>query len=113
MKNNRHLHTAEIFGIKEQCEKLERELLAIDGVTDIDIDLDGFYDDLGQVIFLARYEIPSEEPYDSWFFKYTRIKTEIIEICKNNDLYPSGDRIEDYGAHFYLVRQCGKEWRIK
>ena len=106
MKDNRHLQTAIRYGVKEQCEKLETELLAIDGVTDIDFDLDGFYDDLGQVIFLAEYDL-------GYLASRTPITQAIIEVCKNNDLYPSGDSIEDYGAHLYFVRTCGKEWKTK
>lgn len=111
MKNDRHLRTAEQYGIKEQCEKLEQELLNIDGVTNIEFDLDGFYDNLGQVIFLAKYEIDDRCASDlEYFNQRTYIMQSIIEVCKNNDLYYSGDKIEDYGAHFYFVRRCGKVW---
>ena len=113
MKDNRHLRTAEQYGIKEQCEKLERELLAIDGVTDIDFYLDGFYDNIRYVIFVARYDVASDLPYDTYFSKMRRIKQTIIDVCRDNDLYPTGDSIEDYGAHFYFVRRCGREWKIK
>lgn len=108
MKNDRHLRTAEQYGIKEQCEKLEQELLNIDGVTDIDFDLDGFYDDMWYVIFLAKYEI---NDYNNYFEDKTRIKRQIIDICTKHDLYPSGDPIEDYGQHLYFVRKCGKVWK--
>lgn len=110
MKDDRHLRTAEQYGIKEQCEKLEQELLNIDGVTNIDFDLDGFYDDLGQVIFLAKYEIDDNKSY---FAERIRIKSKIADICTLHGLYPSGDLIEDYGHHFYFVRKCGKVWEIK
>lgn len=113
MKDNRHLQIAIQYGIKEQCEKLEKELLAIDGVTDIDFDLYGFYDNLNQVIFLAKYDVPSDLPYQTYFSEMRRIKETISAVCKDNDLYPSGDAIEDYGAHFYFVRRCGKEWKTK
>lgn len=106
MKDNRHLHTAEQYGIKEKCERLETELLTIEGVTDIDFDLDGFYDNMEQVIFLAEYD-------HAYWDETGRIKQSIINVCKGNDLYPSGDAIEDYGAHLYFVRKCGKEWLTK
>ena len=110
MKDNRHLRTAITYGIKEQCEKLEAELLNIDGVTDIDFDLDGFYDNLGQIIFLAKYEIDNSKNY---FAEKIRIKSKIADICTLHGLYPSGDLIEDYGQHFYFVRTCGKVWDTK
>lgn len=113
MKDNRHLRTAVTYGIKEQCEKLETELLTIDGVTDIDFYLDSFYDNIRYVIFVARYDVASELPYETYFSEMRRIKQAIIDICTNNDLHPTGDAIEDYGHHFYFVRRCGKEWKTK
>lgn len=104
MKDNRHLKTAIQYGIKEQCEKLEKDLLSIDGIIDIDFDLDGFYDNLGQVIFLAKYDAGTS------FYEKIRLKSKIIDICTLHGLYPSGDLIEDYGHHFYFVRNCGKVW---
>lgn len=107
MKDDRHLKTAIQYGIKEQCERLEKELLSIDGVTNIEFDLDGFYDDLGEVIFLAKYEVNN----DNYFSEKIRIKSKIVDICTLHGLYPSGDLIEDYGQHLYFVRKCGNVWR--
>ena len=104
MKDNRHLHIAEQYGIKEQCEKPEIELLTIDGVTNIDFDLYGYYDNLNHVIILVKYNL-------GYLDSRTPITQAIIEACTNNDLYPSGDSIEDYGAHLYFVRRCGKTWK--
>lgn len=64
----------------------------------------GFYDNLNQVVILAKYEL-------GYLDSRTPITQAIIEVCKNNDLYPSGDSIEDYGAHLYFVRRCGKTWK--
>lgn len=50
--------TAETFGILEKVEKLERDLLKVNGVTEVDFDLDNLHDGLKQVIFLTRYDIP-------------------------------------------------------
>lgn len=50
----RELRTAIKFNIVDKVEKLENELLKIEGVTEIDFDLDGFYDDMHQVIFFDK-----------------------------------------------------------
>ena len=40
-------------------------MLKIPGVVDVEFDLDGFYDDLHQVIFLTKYDLHPERP-DYW-----------------------------------------------
>ena len=39
----RTLNTAKEFSILDKVEKLQEELLNIDGVIEVDFDLDGFY----------------------------------------------------------------------
>ena len=62
MLNERNRKTAERFGILSMVEKLTAELMALDGVEDVDFDLDGFYDNIPYVIFLPKYRITGE-PY--------------------------------------------------
>lgn len=107
--DNKTRRTAEKFGILERIEKLEENLLSIENVTEVIFDIDGFYDDLNEVVFLTKYDIPS---YDG---KYFETKVDIIkkvfEIVEANDLTKTEDPIEDYGAHLYFVTACRKAWK--
>ena len=42
MLDERQRKTAERFGLTEKIEKLQRELLEIEYIEDVDFDLDGF-----------------------------------------------------------------------
>nr|DAQ92813.1 MAG TPA: hypothetical protein [Caudoviricetes sp.] len=57
--NDRTTATDARFGISEQCAALERDLLTLPGVVKVEFDLDGFYDNLRQVIFLVKFDIPA------------------------------------------------------
>lgn len=56
--NDRTAATAARFGISEQCAALQRDLLTLPGAVEVEFDLDGFYDNLREVIFLVKFEIP-------------------------------------------------------
>lgn len=106
MLNERNRKTAEIHGILPLIEKLQADLLALEGVEDVDFDLDGFWDNIPYVIFLPKYNIPSGDDY----FKRRRILlTKILYEAQNNGLYRTEDSIEDYGQHFYIVTELRKE----
>lgn len=98
--------TAERFFIVDRVERLEHELLAIDGVSDVDFDLDGFYDNLNQVIFLTKYNVYGTD----WDYHKRRIISDVLTVADKNGLKRSGDAIEDYGEHFYFVFHCN--WKI-
>ena len=51
--NDETTRIAERYGITEKCASLERDLLSIDGVTSVEFDLNGFLDDIHQVIVLV------------------------------------------------------------
>ena len=108
MKNDRQAETARRFGILADCEKLERELLEIPGVTSVEFDLDDFYDDLGQFNFLVGYDIDVSDPH--YYDKRIEMLQSVILCAYENGLGPSGDRIEDYGQHYYIVRRIMKGW---
>lgn len=96
--------TADRFGFTPQLEKLTRELLRIDGVAEIEYDLDGFWSDIRHVIILAKYDIPVA---DSAYYAKRRIMlNNILEVCAQNGLRRTGDTIEDYGEHYYIVTRC-------
>ena len=93
MLDERQRKTAERFGLTEKIEKLQRELLEIEYIEDVDFDLNGFYDNMNQVIFLTKYNIPvSAENYYSLRRKMTE---EILETAYENNLKRTEDRIED------------------
>lgn len=98
----REIETAERFNIMDNVTKLENELLTIKGVNSVQYDLNGFYDDMNQVIFLTEHDVPYENRKQ--FIK------DIIEVAGNNGLTKTEDTIEDYGAHYYFVFHCDKSW---
>ena len=105
MLRERDRKTAEQFGLTERLEKLEAELLSIEGVEDVEFDLDGFWSDIHQVILLPKYRIIGT--WDEGYFQRRRKMLEgILAILRANDLARTEDTIEDYGEHFYIVTSC-------
>lgn len=104
----RELRTAKQFNIVDKVEKLEKELLEVNGVTEVEFDLDGFYDNMHQVIFLTKYDIPVAS--ENYFELRKQLLNNVIKVANNNGLAKTEDRIEDYGEHFYFVMKYGKEW---
>lgn len=105
MLNERNRKTAEQFGILPLVEKLQADLMALDGVEDVDIDLDGFWSNIPYVIFLPKYNIAGAD-----YFKRRRVLlTKILQEAEINGLFRTGDSIEDYGEHFYIVTELRKE----
>lgn len=94
------------FGILDRMISLEEDLLKIEGVSNIDFDIDN-YEDCHQVILVPRYKVPLDENY---YKNRGKQLAEIIQVCENHGLLNSGDRIEDYGEHWYIVRNCGIGW---
>lgn len=109
MKQDRHAQTAERYGIRAQLESLETDLLKITGLVSVEFDLDSLIDNIPYIIILAGYDIDVKRP--DYFQARGSVRRSIIETCAAHDLYPTGDTIEDYGQHFYLVRRQGKSWK--
>jgi len=108
---DRDRRTAEKFNIIEKCEKLENELLQIEGVTEVDFDLDGFYDNMYQVIILTKYSIPvASDTLNKYYEVRRQLLKNVVEVAANNELTRTEDSIEDYGEHFYFVFYCSKNW---
>lgn len=99
--NDNNYKTAQRFHILERLNKLETDLMEIIGVVSVEFDLDGFYDDLNQVIFLTKYDIPVSDK--TYFVKRKALKDAIIETANRNGLVRTEDKVEDYGEHFYFV----------
>lgn len=105
MLRDRQIKTAEQFGILPLVEKLQADLMALDGVEDVDFDLDGFWDNIPYVIFLPKYHISGED----YFKRRWVLLTKILQEAERNGLYRTGDSIEDYGEHFYIVTELRRE----
>lgn len=54
--NGETTRIAERYGITDKCASLEQDLMNIDGVTSVEFDLNGFLDDIHQVIVLVGYD---------------------------------------------------------
>lgn len=105
MLNERNRRTAQHHGILPLVEKLQADLMAIEGVEDVDFDLDGFWDNIPYVILLPKYNITGDD-----YFKRRRVLlTKILYEAENNGLFRTEDRIEDYGQHFYIVTELRKK----
>lgn len=107
----REAETARRFGVLDQCTALEKDLFKIDGVSSVDFDLSGFYDNMHELIFLTGYNIDVRRA--DYFEALHKMRAEIVETAQAHDLTGTDDRIEDYGAHLYFVRRCGKAWDVK
>ena len=111
----RDIKTAEQFGILDRCKAFEADLLKIkDIVTDkfddgIPFDLDGFHSSIYQVIIVPQYDIRADR--DDYWKARQQVRESVVALAEKYDLHPSGDRIEDQGAHFYFVFSCGQSWR--
>lgn len=108
--DKRTIETAQQFGILNKLQQFEKDLLKIEGISDVEYDIDGFWDDINYVILVPRYSIPAELPIDDYFAKRKQQLNEIFNCCLKHDLKPTGDRVEDYGEHWYIVRKCGITW---
>lgn len=105
----RTMETAERFCILEKVQAFESELRTIQGVVDVEFDLDGFYDNMRYVIFLVKYDIHAA--IEDYFQRRKELVVNCLRIAADNDLAHTEDRIEDYGEHFYFVTRCGETWK--
>lgn len=98
---DRHIATAERYGILNRIKSIEADLSEIKFVGGVEFDLDGFYDDLDEVIILVRYDIPIAS--ETYFKDRTTLIMSVIEKAKEHGLKRTLDKIEDYGRDFYFV----------
>lgn len=101
MLRDREKRTAEKYNIMENVEKLQKELLQIDGLTEIDYDLDGFYDNMHQVIVHTKYDIPVT--LENYFEVRRELINKVIKVAYKNGLSRTEDVIENYGTWFSFV----------
>lgn len=105
-----YMQIAEKFGVDDKIQKLETELREIPNVTEVDFDIRGFYDDINYVIFILKYAVPADS--EDYFGERKKLIDSALETARQNGLSRTGDRIEDYGEHFYFVTQCDDSWEI-
>ena len=105
----RDRETANHFGILERVEDLERDIKKVNHVSNVDFDLDGFWSDIHQVIIIPQYDIPVSDP--NYYDVRRKMLQQIIDVANSFGLCDSGDRIEDYGEHLYIVRDCDSTWK--
>ena len=100
--------TAARFGISEQCAALERDLLTLPGAVEVEFDLDGFYDNLREVIFLVKFEIPVANK--NYYRDLRALRQGVIDTAARHGLTRTPDTIENYGEHLYFVFHHDKTW---
>ena len=108
MYDKRAERDAEIFGITPKMQSLESDLMRIRGIEHIEFDIRDWGDGIHHVILIPKYDIDVSLP--TYYEARRKQLDEIISVCEKHDLFPSGDRIEDMGAHWYIVRTCGNSW---
>lgn len=105
---------AEQFGILVRCKAFEEDLLKIDGIVPdksddgVAFDLTGFLSGINQIIIVPKYDIRGDR--DDYWEARQQVCEDVVVLAEKYDLHRSGDMIEDYGAHFYFVFNCGKSW---
>lgn len=107
--DTRNAATSARFGITEQCAALERDLLTIPGVAAVDFDLDGFYDNMEQVILLVKFDVPVTSR--SYFRDLFYLRQGIVTTAVAHGLTRTPDAVENYGEHFYFVFHHNATWR--
>ena len=104
--NDETTRIAERYGITDKCASLEQDLMNIDGLTSDECHLNGFLDDNQKVIVLVGYDFRIVT-------RKLRLAVDVVNTAYLHGLEESGDRIEDYGEHLYLVFNCGPSWPKK
>ena len=95
--------TAKMYGISDKIKELEKALSSVKYVTEVTFDLTGFYDNIFQVVVIAGYEIDNTLPLESYYKAHSKVKGDIIRAANRNGLMRTEDRVEDMGAHWYIV----------
>ena len=101
---------AEHYGIYGRLQALEKDLLSISGIPDVDFSVDNF-DEIPYVIVIPHYVI--DPATDNYFSVRKEQLINILNTCARHDLHSSGDVIEDMGEHWYIVRRTGKTWSFE
>ena len=107
MYDQRSESDARRFGILDRMQALENDLCEIKGIAHVEFDIRA-YNEFRQVILIPKYDIPVS--LEDYFAVRRHVLLSVLDVCASYGLYPSGDAIEDMGAHWYIVRSCGSAW---
>lgn len=102
-------YIAKKYGISDRMHQLKTSLLSIKGVVDVQFDLNGYLDNIYQVIVIAKYSIEYLSDLGAYYKAHGRIQKELVNKARALNLTRSEDAIEDYGEHFYIVFSS-KKW---
>ena len=100
------------LGILDKVNTLEKRLLKVDGILEVKFDLRN-WGELGavhQVIIIPKYYINPDLESTEYFNARKRQLEEIAKVCVQSGLYPTYDKIQDMGEHWYIVRNCDHTW---
>lgn len=92
--------------VGDLMQDLERDLLCIEGVTEVSFDEFAF--ELGQLILLTKYNIPLSLP--NYYETRDAMVKKILHTANQHQLIKTQDCIEDYGEHLYFVFDCHGVW---
>lgn len=92
------------FGLKANLNKLEQDLMNIKYVTKVDYDLSGYYDNINGPITLVSYDIPNTEVTTRNYLAIKKdLKTQVLDVMKNNGVNVELEEFEDNDTYFYIV----------
>lgn len=107
MYDKRTEQAAARLGILRRMQRLEEDILAIDDIVCVEFDISN-YPEIPYVILIPKYDIRVDRD-DYWEARHHQCDR-IRAVCLEHDLHPTGDRWEDMGEHWYIVRRCGPTW---
>lgn len=106
---DREKRRAETLGFLDRLQALEKDLLQVEHVTDVQFDVDGFFDDIPHVCVVYRYDVPMA--LENYFQVRREMLHKSLEIMERHGLTRTGDTIEDYGEHYFIVRKANWMYR--
>ncbi len=97
------------YGIDDNIDCLKEALLGIKGVKEVNFDLNGYLDDIYQVIIIVKYGIePVDWTSDLYYKERKKMLNKILRFARIAGLKRTEDSIEDMGEHYYLVFNSSK-----
>ena len=100
---------ADAFGLTERIQQLKEKLLNVPFVEDVEFDLNGYLDNMAEVIFLTKYNIPLHDGYSD---RRRDCRLGALKVAYESGLKPSGDRVENHDGWFYYVFDSSS-WKPK
>lgn len=89
---------------------LYNDIMKIPHIYECDFDIYDWYEDKplqDYVILVVGFNIPSSIP--NYFDVYDKTLNDVLKVCSEYHLIGTGDRIENMGQHWYIVRKIKNE----